>query len=122
MSDDRPEPDFQLLRLPSAKASAPPGLLVGFDRRELQAIFNIYGRMVADGIWRDYAMDFLPNRAIFSIFRHHGEAAYCRIVKEPKGVRKQGAYSIVMQTGLILRRGPELSGLLATLEKRPRLV
>ncbi len=103
-------------------ASAPPGPLVGFDRRELQAIFNIYGRMVADGIWRDYAMDFLPNRAIFSIFRHHGEAAYYRIVKEPKGVRKPGAYSIVMQTGLILKRSAELPRLLAAFEKRPRLV
>ena len=122
LSDDRPEPDFQLLRLPSATASAAPGLLVGFDRRELQAIFNIYGRMVADGVWRDYAMDFLPTRAIFSIFRHHGEAAYYRIVKEPKVARKQGAYSIVTQTGLILKRGPELPRLLAMLEKRPRLV
>ncbi|MGO9390344.1 DUF2794 domain-containing protein [Rhodoblastus sp.] len=122
MSDDRTEPNFKLLRLPGAMASAPPGPLVGFDRRELQAIFNIYGRMVADGIWRDYAMDFLPNRAIFSIFRHHGEAAYYRIVKEPKGVRKPGAYSIVMQTGLILKRSAELPRLLAAFEKRPRLV
>jgi hypothetical protein len=122
LSDDRSEPDFQILRLPSATASAPHGLLVGFDRRELHAIFHIYGRMVADGVWRDYAMDFLPTRAIFSIFRHHGEAAYYRIVKEPKASRKQGAYSIVMQTGLILKRGPELARLLAALEKRPRLI
>lgn len=110
------------MRLPSATVSAPSGLLVGFDRRELQAIFNIYGRMVTDGVWRDYAMDFLPTQAIFSIFRHHGEAAYYRIVKEPKAARKQGVYSIVMQTGLILKRGPELPRLLATLEKRPRLI
>jgi hypothetical protein len=122
LSDDRSESDFQILRLPSAAASAPTGLLVGFDRHELQAILNIYGRMVAEGVWRDYAMDFLPTRAIFSIFRHHGEAAYYRIVKEPKAARKQGAYSIVMQTGLILKRGPELPRLLAALEKRPRPV
>ncbi len=78
--------------------------------------------MVAQGVWRDYAMDFLPTRAVFSIFRHHGEAAYYRIVKEPKVARRQGAYSIVMQTGLILKRGPELRRLLAALEKKPKLV
>jgi hypothetical protein len=122
LSEDRSEPDVQILRLPSVAASATAGHLVGFDRRELQAIFNLYGRMVADGVWRDYAMDFLPTRAIFSIFRHHGEAAYYRIVKEPKSARKQGAYSIVLQTGLILKRGPELPRLLTALEKRPRLV
>ncbi len=110
------------MRLPGAASSAQSGHLVGFDRRELQAIFQIYGRMVAVGVWRDYAMDFLPTRAVFSIFRHHGEAAYYRIVKEPRAARKQGAYSIIMQTGLILKRGPELPRLLAALEKRPRLV
>jgi hypothetical protein len=122
LNDDRSEPDFQILRLPSAVGSAPPGPVIGFDRRELQAIFNLYGRMVAEGVWRDYAMDFLPTRAIFSIFRHHGEAAYYRIVKDSKAERRQGAYSIVMQTGLILRRGPELPRLLASLDKKPRLV
>jgi hypothetical protein len=123
LSDDQSEPDFQVLRLPRdlSGASAPTNVLVGFDRRELQAIFNIYGRMVAQGAWRDYAMDFFPTRAIFSIFRHSGEAAYYRIVKEPRNARMQGAYSIVMQTGLILKRGPELPRLLATIEKKPKL-
>ena len=124
LNDERSESDFQLLRLPgdSLGPSAPNGLLVGFDRRELQDIFNVYGRMVAQGVWRDYAMDFLPTRAIFSIFRRTGEAAYYRIVKEPKNARKQGGYSIVMQTGLILKRGQELPQLLAALEKKPKLV
>jgi len=122
LSDEQSETDFQILPLPCSVPGAPQGLVVGFDRRELQAIFNLYGRMVAEGVWRDYAMDFLPTRAIFSIFRRNGEAANYRIVKEPKAARKQGAYSIVMQTGLILKRGPELQRLLATLEKRPKLV
>jgi hypothetical protein len=121
LNDERSEPDFQILRLPGG-ASAQADFLVGFDRRELQAIFNVYGRMVAQGVWRDYAMDFLPSRAIFSIFRRSGEAAYYRIVKEPKAARKQGTYSIVMQTGLILKRGQELPKLLAALEKKPKLV
>jgi hypothetical protein len=123
LNDDQSEPDFHILPIPCDRAScAQQGLLVGFDRRELHAIFNLYGRMVAQGLWRDYAMDFLPTRAVFSIFRRNGEAAYYRIVKEPKVARRQGAYSIVMQTGLILKRGPELTHLLATLEKRPKLI
>jgi hypothetical protein len=124
LNDEPSESDFQILRWPgdSLRASAQTDFLVGFDRRELQAIFNVYGRMVAQGVWRDYAMDFLPNRAVFSIFRRTGESAYYSIVKEPKAARKQGAYSIVMQTGLILKRGPELPRLLAALEKKPKLV
>jgi hypothetical protein len=123
LNDDQSNPDFQVLAMPCNRASgAHLGVLVGFERRELQAIFNIYGRMVAQGVWRDYAMDFLPTRAVFSIFRRNGEAAYYRIVKEPKAARKQGAYSIVMQTGLILKRGPDLLRLLSTLEKKPKLV
>ncbi|WP_298351897.1 DUF2794 domain-containing protein [Rhodoblastus sp.] len=99
----------------------PGGLLhavVGFDRQELQAIFDIYGRMVAQGIWRDYALDFSTQRAIFSIFRRSGEAAFYRIVKEPKSARKQGAYMVVAQTGLILKRGAELRRILGVLEKQ----
>jgi hypothetical protein len=124
LNDERSESDFQILRWPgdSLGSSVYADLLVGFDRRELQAIFNVYGRMVAQGVWRDYAMDFLQTRAIFSIFRRTGESAYYRIVKEPKAARKQGVYSIVMQTGLILKRGPELPRLLAALEKKPKLV
>lgn len=124
LSEDQSEPDFQILRLPvgGAATSEPGGHVVGFDRRELNAIFNLYGRMVALGVWRDYAMDFLPNKAIFSIFRRNGEAAYYRIVKEPKAGRRQGAYSVVAQTGLILKRGPELTRVLASIEKKPKLV
>ena len=124
MSDERSDPDSSILRWPgvTSEAGARSELVVGFDRRELQAILNLYGRMVAQGIWRDYAMDFMPTRAVFSIFRHTGEAAYCRIIKEPKAARKQGSYSIVMQTGLVLKRGPELGRLLAVLEKKPKLV
>ena len=112
------------MRLPGGgtAAGATANLLVGFDRRELQAILDVYGRMVAQGDCCDYAMDFLPTRAIFSIYRRSGESAYYRIVKEPKSARKQGAYSIVLQTGLILKRGAELHRLLSAIEKKPKLV
>lgn len=124
LSDERSEPDSSILRWPGlgSEAGARSDFVVGFDRRELQAIFNVYGRMVAQGVWRDYAMDFMPTRAVFSIFRHTGEAAYYRIVKEPKAARKHGTYSILMPTGLVVKRGSELARLLAVLEKKPRLV
>ncbi len=114
MEQEPTEPSFQLFRLPAAETVA-----VGFDRRELQTILNLYGRMVAAGHWRDYAMDFSAHRAIFSIFRRSGEAAYYRIVKEPRLARRQGAYWVVAQTGLILKRGPDLQRVLASLEKKP---
>jgi hypothetical protein len=124
LSENPPETNFQILRLPfpSATEAAPSGQVVGFNRGELQSIFNLYGRMVAQGVWRDYAMDFSPSQAVFSIFRRNGEAATFRIVKEPKAIRKQGAYSVVAQTGLILKRGPDLSRVLFVLEKKPKLV
>ncbi|MCI4679459.1 DUF2794 domain-containing protein [Rhodoblastus acidophilus] len=106
----------------SPSSGEPSHEIVGFDRRELQAIFDVYARMVAQGVWRDYALDFSTSRAIFSIFRRSGEAAYYRIVKEPKSARKQGAYSIVAQTGLILKRGSELRRVLAVIEKKPTFV
>jgi hypothetical protein len=124
LSETPPDPNLQIVRLPvpNVMEAAPSALVVGFNRGELQAIFNLYGRMVAQGLWRDYAMDFSASQAVFSIFRRNGEAAFYRIVKEPKAIRKQGAYSVVTQTGLILKRGPDLARVLAVLEKKPKLV
>jgi hypothetical protein len=95
---------------------------VTFDRRELNRIFALYGRMVAAGEWRDYAIDFLRDRAVFSVFRRSAEVPIYRIEKNPKLARKQGAYSVVSATGLILRRGPELDRVLRVLDKGPSLV
>jgi hypothetical protein len=99
-------------------APAPSGLpYVTFDRRELDAILNLYGRMVARGEWRDYAIDFLKDRAVFSVFRRTSEVPLYRIEKNPKLARKQGAYSVITPTGLILKRGTELRRVLAVLDK-----
>src|SRR5215208_1080854 len=81
---------------------------VTFDRRELDRILGLYGRMVAAGEWRDYAIDFLKDRAVFSIFRHASQVPIYRIEKNPKLARRQGAYSVISATGLIVRRGHEL--------------
>lgn len=94
---------------------------IAFDRRELSEILAVYGRKVAAGEWRDYAMDFGRERAVFSVFRRSSEWPLYRIEKNPKNARKQGAYSVVAATGLVLKRGPELKRVLEVLERSSRL-
>jgi hypothetical protein len=92
-----------------------------FTRAELSQILNLYGRKVAAGEWRDYAIDFGRDRAVFSVFRRASEVPLYRIEKSPKLARRQGAYSVVAATGLILKRGNDLERVLGVLEKRVRL-
>ncbi len=96
--------------------------LVAFDRKELTEILQVYGRKVAEGEWRDYAIDHRKDEAVFSIFRRTAEVPLYRIVKEPRLARKQGAYSLVAATGLILKRGNQLANVLRVLDKPLRLV
>ena len=95
---------------------------VTFNRLELNRILNLYGRMVADGEWRDYAVDFLRDRAVFSIFRRASEVPIYRIEKDPRLARKQGMYSVITATGLILRRGHELERVLLAIDRKPAVV
>jgi hypothetical protein len=93
---------------------------VAFDRSELDAILQVYGRKVAEGEWRDYAIDHLEDRAVFSIFRRSSEMPIYRVEKLPALARKQGAYRVVAPAGLILKRGHELAKVLGILD-RPKL-
>ena len=95
---------------------------VTFSRRELNRILGLYGRMVAAGEWRDYAIDFLKDRAVFSVFRRTSEVPIYRIEKNPQLARKQGAYSVISATGLIVKRGHELDGVLRAVDKSLKLV
>jgi hypothetical protein len=90
---------------------------VTFNRLELNRILDLYGRKVAAGEWRDYAIDFLKDRAVFSVFRRTSEVPLYRIEKTPKLERRQGAYSVISATGLILRRGHELERVLRVIDK-----
>ncbi len=83
-------------------------LPVAFDRRELNRILNVYGRMVAAGEWRDYAIDFGDDCATFSIYRRTSEMPIFRIEKRPKLRARQGQYAVIAVTGHILKRGHEL--------------
>ena len=90
---------------------------VFFDRTELARILNLYGRMVALGEWRDYAMDGLSDAAVFSVFRRASEAPLYRIEKRPALARKQGQWAVINQSGHILKRGHELEQVLKVLDR-----
>jgi hypothetical protein len=101
-----------------AGAATPPATAtVRFNRAELNTILRLYGRMVAAGEWRDYAMDFMRERAVFSVFRRSSEVPLYRIEKNPALAGKQGAYSVVAPGGLIMKRGHELDRVLRVLDK-----
>jgi hypothetical protein len=93
-----------------------------FSRRELSDILAVYGRKVASGEWRDYAIDVGRDRAVFSVFRRASEFPLYRIEKNARLMRKQAGYSIVGATGLILKRGSDLRRVLGVLERPVRLV
>jgi hypothetical protein len=95
---------------------------IAFDRQELSQIPNIYGRKVRSGEWRDYAIDILREKAVFSVFRRTTEIPLYRIEKSPKLARRQGIYSVIAATGLILKRGHDLARVLRALDKGLRLV
>jgi hypothetical protein len=92
--------------------------LTAFDRRELQRILDLYGRMVAAGHWRDYAMHFGIDVASFAAFRRAADRPEIWIQKRPELHVKQGAYSLVSAHGAVLKRGHDLSLVLAPLERR----
>ncbi len=94
---------------------------VRFDRQELALILTVYGRNVAQGEWRDYAMDFGRERAVFSVFRRTSECPLYRIEKQPRLARRQGQYAVVAPGGMILKRGHDLMQVLKVLLKSPKL-
>ncbi|MGQ2951079.1 MAG: DUF2794 domain-containing protein [Agrobacterium sp.] len=97
-------------------------LPVTFHRRELDAILRIYGRMVGEGEWRDYAIDHLKEKAVFSVFKRSGEMPLYRIEKNPKLASKQGAYCVINTDGRILKRGHELPQVLKVFDKVLKLI
>lgn len=119
LDDHTPDVPGTLITFPTAnpRATLP---IISFDRHELGAILRVYGRMVAAGEWRDYAIDTLRDRAIFSIFRRSSEMPLFRVVKDPKLARKQGAYSVVGTGGTILKRGHDLSTVLKVFDPAMR--
>ena len=112
----------KLIALAARKDNQTVPAQISFDRNELNKILEVYGRRVADGEWRDYAIDHLREQAVFSIFRRSSEVPLYRIVKQPKLARRQGAYSLVAATGAILKRGHDLQNVLRAIDRPVRLV
>lgn len=94
---------------------------VSFDRHELRDILNVYGRGVASGAWKDYAIDFTPQKSVFCIFRRASETPLYRVEKDPSLARRQGAYAVINATGFVLKRGHDLVRVLRVLEGKPNL-
>lgn len=117
--DGGEDADASLRRLGEARRAVQP---VGFLRGELDRILRLYGRMVAAGEWRDYALDHLPDRAVFSVYRRASEMPMFRIVKDPALARRQGAFAVIAADGRILKRGHELERVLAVFDRRLSLV
>ena len=115
-----------LARMAGGQAHHPEGTNrrggIAFNREELSQILSVYGRKVRSGEWRDYAIDTLCEKAVFSVFRRATEVPLYRIEKAPKLARRQGAYSVVAATGLILKRGHNLARVLRALDRGLRLV
>ena len=83
-----------------------------FERRELDRLLRLYGRMVAAGEWRDYGIDGLPDAAVFSVFKRTAEAPLYRIEKRPALAKRQGAWAVIGEGGHVLRRAHELEQVL----------
>lgn len=97
--------------------AAPGPACIFFERRELERLLRLYGRMVAAGEWRDYAIDGLRDSAVFSVFRRASEAPLYRIEKRPALARRQGAWAVLGQGDVVLRRGQELEQVLRIFDK-----
>ena len=108
--------DLEPIIFPGGSKTRSPGTKVTFDRRELLRILDLYGRKVAAGEWRDYAISFLKDRAVFAVFRRSSELPLYRIEKNESLARKQGAYAVVAAGGFVLKRGHDLERVLRVLD------
>lgn len=121
---DEPQRDSQGLLLDFSNPGTPgqaqrtqrQSAIVSFDRKELTTILNVYGRKVAEGEWRDYAMDFLRDRALFSVYKRASERPLYVIEKNPKLRNRQGQYLVMNQEGRVLKRGHDITTVLRVLD------
>lgn len=98
--------------------TATPDREISWTRKELDQLLRVYGRQVAAGEWRDYAIDTLRECAVFSVFRRSSEMPLYRIEKRPRLAQKQGAYAVIAMSGHIMKRGHDLAQVLKVLEKK----
>lgn len=109
-------PRTQLSQASSVQSRNIAHPVVTFDRGELDAILSVYSRKVAAGEWRDYALEMGREKAVFAIFQRTSEYPLFRVEKCPRLARRQGAYSVVLRSGVVLKRGHDLARVLAACE------
>ena len=110
--------DFTLVPFPGPFPRPGIPAQVGFERAELSRILDLYGRMVAAGEWRDYAMDFTKDYAVFAAYRRTADVPQMRLEKRPALRNRQGMWALFGEHGQVLKRGHDLSGVLAPVERR----
>jgi len=115
IEDFRPAPSRDVARAGGAN-------VVVFNRSELDLILQMYGRKVVAGEWCDYALEFAPESASFSVVRSAGRGPECQVVKWHQDCEDSGLYAVVSPGGQVLRRGRQLSEVLKLLDGRPRLL
>ena len=103
--------------VPHSPPPQPPTAIVFFERTELNQLLGLYGRMVAAGHWRDYAIDGLKDAAVFSVFRRATDVPLYRIEKRPALARRQGQWMVTAHGGLVLRRGHDLAQVLRVFDR-----
>ena len=113
---NRPQAQCWVMNIQTPQSSTEP--CISFDRRELNIILSLYGRMVAAGEWRDYGISCLRHCAVFSVFRRTAEHPLYRIEKHPALRNRQGMYAVVAMDGQILKRGHDLAQVLKVLERK----
>jgi hypothetical protein len=91
---------------------------IWFSRQELDLILRTYGRLVAEGECKDYAIGAFADHAVFCMHRRASEEPTWTVEKRPELSRRQGAYAVVNATGQILKRGHELAQVLRVLDKK----
>ncbi len=105
-----------------SKQAFKPSPVISFHRQELDILLQLYSSRVGSGEWRDYAIDMLKERAVFSVFKRASEVPIYTIEKTPKLARKQGEWSVINANGLVLKRGRDLRTVLRVLHKKPKLI
>ncbi|MEM6662788.1 MAG: DUF2794 domain-containing protein [Pseudomonadota bacterium] len=103
---------------PSRRLSQGHFQITSFHRKELSLILVVYGRMLTTGMARDYAIDHLKDRAVFSIFRRTSEVPIYRVEKRPKDANRQGAWSVISPAGGTLKRGRDLAQVLRVFDRK----
>lgn len=118
MSLDQPSDPNSVIALPHPNGASAGPVITTFHRRELTLILNVYGQMLACGMARDYAIDHLKDRAVFSIYRRTSETPLYRVEKKPRDANRQGAWSVNSPAGGILKRGRDLAQVLRVFDSK----